>query len=352
MGEKFRIGLTRDFLSAEGKLVFKDIGLDLLRVPGIEYEFFDQHFPEVKSWQIEGYDGVISLAPRYSKESLKGVSRLAVIGRLGVGYEMVDLEACTEADVMVFISKGAVNRPVAEAIITLMLALSKRLFIKDRLTRTGRWSDKIHYMGNDIREKVLGSVGLGGIGSELFRLVKPFDMRRLLAHDPYAKKEHASSLGVELVDLKTLLSQSDYVAINCPLTHETKGLIGERELSLMKPTAYLINTARGGIVDQSALTRVLEKGSIAGAALDVFEKEPIGPDDSLLKLDNVILTPHGIAWTDELFRDNGTMDCQGMLRVFRGEVPDHVVNVEVLKKDGLRKKLKRYKELYEKGGYE
>ncbi len=343
--EKFRIGLTRDFLSEKGELVFKDMGLSLLdEVSDIEYEFMGELSPVVRPDQIKDYDGVISLKPKYARESFEGVQRLTVIGRFGVGYEMVDLDACTDADVMLFITPDGVRRPVAGGVVTLMLALCRRLLIKDNLVRTGRWNDKIFHMGTELRDRVLGSVGLGNIGSEVFRLVKPFGMKRFIAYDPYVKQNYADTLGVELVDLDTVMRESDFVTINCPLTPETRHLIGAREMALMKPTAYFINTARGGIVDQKALTEALQNNRIQGAGLDVLEEEPIRDDDPLLELDNVILTPHAVSWTDECFRDVGMLDCKGMIKVMRGEVPDHVVNKGVLDKPGLKAKLRRYQE--------
>jgi phosphoglycerate dehydrogenase-like enzyme len=153
------------------------------------------------------------------------------------------------------------------------------------------------------------------------------------------KPEAAAGLGVEIVDLETLLHRSDFVSLHCPLTPETRGLIGERELSWLKPTAYFINASRGPIVDQGALYRVLKDHKIRGAALDVFEKEPIADDDPLLGLDNVILTPHTLCWTDQCFLGMGQSAIASALAVLRGEMPPYVVNREVLEKAGMRAKL-------------
>jgi len=148
---------------------------------------------------------------------------------------------------------------------------------------------------------------------------------------------------VDLTNLDDLLRTADYILVNCVLTPETRGLVGERQLSLMKPTAVIINTARGPIVDQRALIRALESGRIRGAALDVFENEPLANDSPLLSLDNVILTSHSIAWTQELFRDMGRMDCEGALSVLRGEKPHHIVNKDVLDRPGFLRKLESYR---------
>jgi phosphoglycerate dehydrogenase-like enzyme len=171
--------------------------------------------------------------------------------------------------------------------------------------------------------------------------VRPLGFARILAFDPYANAEQAARLGVELVELAELLQEADFLCVNCPLTPETRHLIGPRELGLMKPTAYLVNTARGPIVDEAALARALAEGGIAGAALDVFEEEPLPADSPLHALENVVLSPHAIAWTDELVALNGSGACESALAVLRGEVPLHVANMEVLERPGFRAKLER-----------
>lgn len=344
MAQKFRIGITRDFLSPDGKLVFKDIGLSLLDgAEHVEYEFFPELHRPVKPEQLRDYDGVMSLGPRYTSESFAGADRLIAIGRFGVGYEMIDLQAATAANVAIFITPDGVRRPVAESVLTLMLALSKKLLIKDQLTRAGRWREHFHHVGTLIGGRTLGIIGVGNIGAEVVRLIKPFEMR-VLAFDPYASREVCDALGVQLVDMDTLLRESDFVSVNCPLTEETRHLVGAREFALMKPTAYFINTARGPIVDQQALTTALKSSQIAGAGIDVFEVEPVPPDEPLLQLESVIVAPHAICFTDEALRDNGRGDCQGLLACAQGEAPPHVVNKEVLSKPEFQAKLARFRE--------
>jgi phosphoglycerate dehydrogenase-like enzyme len=173
--------------------------------------------------------------------------------------------------------------------------------------------------------------------------MRPFEVGAFLAYDPYLDPAKASSLGVELVSLEDLLRGSDYVLVNCPLTPETRHLVGERELALMKWDAVLINAARGSIVDEAALIRALQNGVIAGAALDVVEHEPLDPSSPLLTMENVIVTSHSIGWTEELFRDIGRADCAGALAILRGQPPSGVVNKEVLSRPGFLRKLERYK---------
>jgi phosphoglycerate dehydrogenase-like enzyme len=167
---------------------------------------------------------------------------------------------------------------------------------------------------------------------------------RLIATDPYVSRHDAAAIGVELVGMQELLHESDFLAINTLLNASTRGMIGEPELRQMKTSAYLINTARGPIVNEGALVLALREGWIAGAGLDVFETEPLPPDSPLREMDNVILTPHALAWTEEIVRDNGLEACSNILMVARGEVPPSVVNKEVIRRPGFQRKLARYRE--------
>jgi len=327
----FRVGFSADFRRDDGNLAFPDIGLSLLEgVAGLDYEFMREYQAEYAPSQLIDFDVVISLKPRVTSESLRGVSRLCAIGRCGVGYDNVDLTACTERGVAVYITPQGVVRPVAESIVLFVLAMSHRLLQKDRLVRQGRWAESTLPLGREPRDRVVGTIGLGNIASEAVRLLGVFDVRRFLAFDPYASSQRASELGVEMVSLDELLRESDYVLVNCPLTPETRGLLGSDQFARMKPDAVLINTARGPIVNEAALIEALQTGRIAGAALDVFETEPLSANSPLAAMENVILTSHSIAWTEELFRDMGRIDCQGALSVYRGEAPHHIVNPRVL----------------------
>jgi phosphoglycerate dehydrogenase-like enzyme len=338
----FRVGFSADFCREDGTLAFPDIGLSLLDdVRGVEYEFLPEYRAEYSPSQLAGYDVLISLKPRITAQSLAGVSRLCAIGRCGVGYDNVDLDACTEKGIAVYITPGGVVRPVAESILMLLLALSHRLLQKDRMLRQGRWAESTQRLGREPRDRVVGTIGMGNIATEAIRLLRAFDVRRFLAFDPYASRARAAELDVELVSLDHLLRDSDYVLVNCPLTAETRGLLGTQQFARMKPDAVLINTARGPIVNEAALIEALQQGRIAGAALDVFEKEPLSVDSPLASMDNVILTSHSIAWTEELFRDMGRIDCKGALAIYRGEVPEHVVNPQVLANPRFTNKLER-----------
>jgi phosphoglycerate dehydrogenase-like enzyme len=342
--DSFRIGISADFLDDQRAPVFPDIGLSLLEgIPNLSRSFLPEYRAEYSPEQLRDYDVLISLKPRVTADSLNGVERLCAIGRCGVGYDNVDLAACTERDIAVYITPTAVMRPVAESIVLFILAISHNLVLKDRLVRQGRWAESTRVLGREPRDRVVGTIGLGNIACEAIRLLRPFGIARFIAFDPYAPAAKAQELNVQLADLNTVLRESDYLLVNCALTPETRGLIGAPEIAKMKTDAVIVNTARGPIVQQHALVEALKSGRLRGAALDVFEREPLEADSPLMTLDNVILTSHSVAWTVELFRDMGRMDCQGALAVARGEAPLHVVNRDVLERPGFCAKLASYK---------
>jgi phosphoglycerate dehydrogenase-like enzyme len=344
MAEKFRVALSGDFRKADGSPTFPDFDLAPLKsAPGVEMEFLESNNP-LRAGQLENFDALILLAHRFARESVPKSGRLAVVARFGVGYDTVDVDACTDAGIALVITPDGVRRPVAVSIITLMLALTGKLIEKDRLTREAAagFSKRGDYMGVGLVGRTLGALGIGNIGAELFRLAKPFDME-FIAHDPYADKKVAQELGIELVGIEDLFRRSDILSVSVPLNDETRHIVNADRLKLMKPTAYLINTARGPIVDQNALTKALHERRIAGAGLDVLEQEPPEENDPILKLDNVILAPHALCWTDQCFAGNGAADVKAVLEVQHGREPRGVVNRAVLSTDRWRKRLDEYR---------
>ncbi len=344
MVDAFRVALSGDFKKADGSPTYPDFDLEPLRAaPGVEMEFLESQNP-LRAEQLADFDALILLAHRFSRESIHPNGRLAVVARFGVGYDTVDVEACTDAGVALVITPDGVRRPVAVSIITLMLALTGKLMVKDRLTREAAagFARRSDHMGVGLVGRTLGSLGIGNIGAETFRLAKPFGMH-FIAHDPYADQAVAAELGIELVGLEEVFRRADILSVSCPLMPETRHLVNAERLALMKPTAYLINTARGPIVDQNALTRVLQEGRIAGAGLDVLEQEPPDPEDPILKLDNVILAPHALCWTDQCFAGNGAADIRAVLDVQHGREPRGVVNRSVLASEAWRNKLHAFK---------
>lgn len=340
----FRAAFTADFLSPEGKCVYPPGTLEVpAEAQWVTFEFLRDDNAVVRAEQIQGINALgVGGAGITAATFSQGADDLAFICRFGAGYDDVDLAACTAAAVAVANTPGANGHMVAAGALTLILSLSYRLLDKRRLVYQGRWDLRADVIGTDIRKKVLGIVGLGQIGRELIRLVRPFDMR-VLAYDPQVDALIAERLGVELVSLEDLLSSADFVSLHCSLTPTTRRLIGARELRLMKPTAYLISMARGMVVDQEAVTQALAERWIAGAGLDVFEVEPLPAGDPLTRLDNVILTPHGLSDTHEAFAAVGKMGVSEILRVARGQAPEHILNPEVLEDAVFHAKLGKFR---------
>ncbi len=336
----FRVALSSDFLRPDGVPQYPDFDLTpLASDPGIEIRYVP-FGPEIQADALEGFDAAILLLPRFAAASPPKGGRLGLVARFGVGYDTIDVEACTKAGIALTITPAGVRRPVAVAILTFVLALAGRLFDKDRLTRLGPdgYAQRGGFMGIGLIGRTLGSIGIGNIGAELFRLATPLNMR-MIAHDPFAERNTTAALGVDLVDLETVFRESDFVSLNCPLNDATRGLVNAERLALMKPTAFLINTARGPIVDQTALVEALRARRIAGAGLDVQEKEPPDPADPLLTLDNVILAPHALCWTDQCFHGIGAAAIRSVLDFKAGRVPEGLVNREVISHPRWRQRL-------------
>ena len=338
---KCRVAISQDFQSSDGSPAFTSFDLSPLDDPRIEWSYIPVRGGRIDAADMEGYDALILLSGCFDADSIPADGRLALVARFGVGYDTVDIAACTARDVAVVITPDGVRRPVAVAIMTLILALAGRLMVKDRLTRQGPdgWAQRGAHMGTGLVGRTLGSLGMGNIGTEMFRMARPFDMR-FAACDPFADEEVARSLGVELVTAEEVFRRSDFLCVNCPLTDETRHFVNAARLGLMKPTAYLINTARGPIVDQVALTKALRDGTIAGAGLDVFAEEPSSADDPLFGLDNVIVTPHALCWTDECFAGIGAADVAAIFALLSNQLPSGIVNREVTKTDAWQAKLK------------
>jgi D-3-phosphoglycerate dehydrogenase len=340
----FRLALSGDFLKPDGSPAYPDFDLTPLEQnPDVEAAYLPAKSP-IRAEDMKDFDALILLGLRFDRGSIPGDGRLAVVARFGVGYDTVDVDACTENGVALVITPDGIRRPVAVSIMTLMLALTGKLFVKDRLTRRGPdgWAERSAHMGVGLVGKTLGSLGIGNIGAELFRLAQPFGLT-FIAHDPYADPEVARALGVRLVGLEELFREADILSLSVPLTPQTRHIVNAERLALMKPTAYLINTSRGPTVDQKALYEVLAAGRIAGAGLDVFEVEPTPADEPILKLDNVIVTPHALCWTDECFAGNGAADVRAVLDVMHGRVPVGVVNRQIVDDPVWRRKLEGYR---------
>lgn len=337
--DAFRVGYTRDFLNAKGEVGWGDIALGRFEgVPGVDVSFLPVDERIVTAGNAADFDALGVLAPRITAELVDASPRLALVARFGVGYDTVDIDACTRNGIAVTITPDGVRRPMAATAMTLLLSLSHRVIEKDRITRQGRWADKLDYMGYGVTGRTLGLIGLGNIARDVVHLASPWGMR-MIAFDPYVTAEQAAAINVEAVDFDTLLAESDYIVILCKLTDETHHLINTERLAKMKEGAFLINVARGPIVDEVALFTALRSGRIRGAGLDVFEQEPPDPANPLFTLDNVIVAPHALGWTDETAWGIGSGVVEAILDVRVGNVPKTLVNAEVVESPRFQEKL-------------
>lgn len=335
----FRIGVPSDVRRADGAFVFDPFDLSALDVPGVEWAFLGDDGGALSPDLLQGLDGLYHFSVPLTAASLEGLDRLTVVARHGVGLDIVDVKACTERAIAVSITPGGVTRPMASAAVTLVLALAHRLRERDQALHGGDWNrGRFSPAGSGLTGKTLGVIGFGRIGQELVRLLTPWEMRTLVA-----TRSDIAGDDVSQVTLDELLEQSDFVVLTCPLTPETRGLIDARRLSLMKSSAFLVNVARGAIVDQVALADALHAGRIAGAGLDVFDPEPIPADDALLSLPNVIGAPHSLGYTDELLRGCVAGACSALLDVATGRAPAELANPEVVDDPWFAEKLARYR---------
>lgn len=354
--ETFELKFTGDLSDEQGRPV-SDLAWDLLAAaPRIRPAFLADQQPrkddptyqdrlyamQVTPEHVAGAQGLVICRPWVKASAFaRGADGLIGIGRAGIGFDKIDLQACTENDVVVFNSPYGLTHSTASAALLFILALSRRFPLQQRMVREYRWDLQKDAMGDDLADQTIGIVGFGQTGQELARLVAPF-RPRLIAFSPRADPAVAAKFGVTLVEsMERLLRESDYVSLHGRLDASTRHQIGERELALMKRTAFFINIARGEMVDEPALIRALQERRIAGAGLDVFETEPLPLSSPLLQLDNVLLTPHWLASTQRAGRATIEPIIQGMIRLSRGSLPDNILNPAVLERESFQRKLRR-----------
>ncbi|MEQ8335471.1 NAD(P)-dependent oxidoreductase [Nisaea sp.] len=322
----FRIGTTRDLLTASGKPAFNEAAFEELQGnPDIEWEWIPEDVSEITPDIAARYDGLHVNLPRVTAASVaRDDCRVKIIARNGVGFDTVDVAACAAKGITVTNTPFAIRRPVAVAALTLIFALSGKLFTKDRIVREGRWNDRVEHMGIGLTGRRLGLIGAGGIGRELIPLARPF-FREVQVYDPYIDAGLLTGLGAVKCSFEELVSEADFVVVACPLNNETHHLMNAAAFEQMKPTACFINVARGPIHDEAALCAALTSGQIAAAGLDVTEVEPIAPDSPLLGMTNTIVTPHALCWTDECFEDIARTALRSIVEVSLGRNPAHPV---------------------------
>jgi phosphoglycerate dehydrogenase-like enzyme len=333
---RVRLGLSRDLLGPDGRPTFDPAALRILDDdPRLSWEWFGDGARPVTAEEAAAYDGICLGAPAIRGDALGPTTRLRLVARFGVGTDHCDIPALTAHGILLTNNPEGVRRSVASSALAFILALAHRIPTMDRLVRSGRWHERMKHLGTGLAGKTLGLIGVGNTGAELFRLVAPFGMRHV-ACDPYVAPAAVAPLGVTLMDLDRVLAEADFLVISCPLDETTRGLVGERAFALMKPKAFLVNTARGPIVDERALYRALADRRIAGAATDVFEEEPTPADNPLLGLDNIILAPHAMTYTDEGLRMLAEGAFKAARAFFNREMPFRVVNREVLETPALK----------------
>jgi phosphoglycerate dehydrogenase-like enzyme len=323
--DAFQVGVTRDLVRSDGSLVFAPIGLETLDRPGFARRFLDENRPQLTSDDLAGLDALFHFSPAVVAASLEGVERLALIARHGVGLDFLDLDACTERGIAVTITPAGITRAMASAAVAFVLALSHRLLERHSRLVEGRWSEgRFDIMGLGLTGRTLGVIGYGRIGREVVRLLRPWELRVLVA-----QRSDPRDPDVEHVPLDSLLEEADVVVVACPLTPETHHLLDAQRLALLKSGALLVNVARGPIVDQKALAEALYEGRLGGAGLDVFEREPVDPDDPILRAPGFVGAPHSLGYWDELFRRCVADACSAIVDVAAGRVPRDVANADV-----------------------
>jgi glyoxylate reductase len=268
---------------------------------------------------------------KLDREAMDGAPHLKVISGFGVGYDYVDVPEATRRGIMVCNTPGTLTETTADQAWALLLAAARNTAQGDRFVRSRAWHkyEPALLLGADVHGATLGVIGLGAIGSADARRAAGFDMR-VLYTGRSRRPEAEAATGATYRALDDLLRESDFVSLNCALTPETRGLIGARELALMKPTAILVNTARGAVVDQRALAEALQRGQIAGAGIDVYEQEPVDPDDPLLACENAVLVPHLGSATHPTRARMARVAAENIVAGLQGRRPAHLVNPEVL----------------------
>ena len=260
-----------------------------------------------------------------NRRIMEAAPKLRVVGRHGVGLDNLDIEAATELGIWVVSTPEANSQSVAEMVLSLALLLARKIPQSLRALQENRWEARNIYVGQELLGRTLGIVGLGRVGSTIARMWRHAFGCPILFRDIVPKPEWEEALGAKPVSLEELLSKSDYVSLNVPLKSDTRGMIGERELAMMKKSAFIINAARGPIWQEKAVLKALQEGWIAGAAADVFEEEPTSPDNPLLRLENFVGTPHVAAHTHEAMQ-RMSMVAEDIVRVIRGELPKYPAN--------------------------
>ncbi len=310
----FKVGISGDLLNSKNEPCFGAEPLNLLKNRNnVEISWMDKSIIELDSEMTSKFDAILLNLPKANAECVSLPNcRLKIISRFGVGFDSVNIEAMKRKNIVVTNTPNAVRRPVAVAALTMVFAAAGKLLKKDYLVRSGNWNDRTNFMGIGLAKKTLGIIGAGSIGTETIKLSKPF-FKNILAYDPFKSEMDLSQIGAAKVELAELANKSDFVIILCNLDENTRGMIDSHFFLKMKKSAFIFNLSRGPVINEGHLENAIEDKIISGAGLDVTEQEPLSINSKLLKLENVIITPHALCWTDECFNDIATEAIESIL---------------------------------------
>lgn len=322
----WRLAVAAEGIDASGRTIHGDIGLGSLAEHGIDWSPIDVAQQELTAEALRGFDAVLLMGESpFGEEQLGEDATIKHVARFGAGYDQVDLEACARRGIPVTNAPTGLRVPMAHAALTLLFALAHNLVPKSQLVRTGRWDQRAGLRGRGLASSTIGVVGLGGIGREAVRLLRGLGLE-VIAYNRTPRPEFCAEQGIEQVELAELLRRSDFAILTVSSNVQTRHLIGARELEQLGADGHLINVARGAVVDEQALIEALRKSTIAGAALDVFETEPLPTSSPLLEFDNVLLTPHSLCWTADFTAATGAEALGEVIAVAEGREPAHRVN--------------------------
>lgn len=311
-------------------------GLNIIKEK-FDTEVWPEYSPPPKKVIIEKAAEIDALVPLLSDkidaEVYNAAPKLKIVAQMAVGFDNIDLQEATKRGIYVTNTPGVLTETTADFAWALLMAVARRVVEGDKYVRTGQWKVGWHPMmlqGRDVYGATLGIVGLGRIGCAIAKRAKGFDMK-VLYHDVVRRQDFEKEYGIQFTDVETLFKTSDFITVNVPLLKETYHLVDEKKLKMMKKTAYIVNNARGPVVDEKALYKALKEGWIAGAGLDVFEQEPTAMDNPLLKLDNIVVAPHISSASYETRSRMAEIVAENLMAFFEGKTPPNLVNTDVLK---------------------
>ena len=341
MSNEFRVGLSADLDNGKGGFSWGEISIETLAP--LKWEFLKPTGTNFTPESVSGFHAIAFAGPGVTSESFASPAESPlVISRFGVGYDNIDLAACTRAGVALTITPDGSQKPVATAALMMVLSTMHRVVAKDALARTHGWDKRLQGLGQGLNGKTVATIGFGNIATEFFRLIAPFDCTRI-AVDPFKRQSDGDLHNVTIVDLDTAMAKADVIVVMAVLTPETRHMINAEKLSKMKPNAIIVNMSRGPIINEADLISVLSSGAIAGAGLDVFETEPPAKDNPLFAMENVVVTPHNIAWTDELALGMGRSAFTAIKAISTGQNPQFVVNRDVLETPQFLAKIEQWR---------